>query len=140
MNLAAVPKPLDPVAARGAWRPIQQALMRGSSLPPIRVSDPMQAEAIADALRRSSARSRWLLSLIAADPHRVLRAAGITLEGKALARFDQLQELDGWGGKAAEFEGVARAPSRLATPRLTGTVQVGGSPPCLHACLRVLRG
>src|SRR5690606_18808284 len=121
MTLTAVAKPLDPTTPRGAWKPIQQALVKGSSLPPITVSDPLQAGAIASGLRTASARSPWLLSLTAADPHRVLRAAGIELQGSAREAFGRQQWLEGWGGRTAEFEKAAQAPPRLSTPKLLGS-------------------
>lgn len=129
MSLAAAPQTLTPVASRGAWKPIQRALVEGSSLRHITLSDPLQGEAVASALRAAASRNPWLLSLSAADPHRVLRAAGIVLQGGALERFDRQQSLLGWGAKTAEFESVARAPSRLGTPRLNGSLTTNGTAP-----------
>lgn len=116
------------VKASGAWMPIRRALTGEPPEPTIRVIDPQEADAVASALREACARSPWLLSLVAADPHRFLRAAGITLAGAARERFDQRRQKEGWGDRGAEFERVAVSPVRLASSRLTQSTLSSNQP------------
>jgi hypothetical protein len=95
-----------------AWAPVVRALRDGAPVPSIVVTDPAEADAVAVALRRACSRSPWLLSLAAADAHRLLKAAGITLIGPALRRFDQRRVTERWGERPSEFEPVATTPVR----------------------------
>jgi hypothetical protein len=111
----------------GIWTPVQQALVEGSPLSTLRVTDPNEADTIAVALKTACARRRWLLPLLAADSHRLLSAVGITLAGAARDRWDARQKAEGWGAQPSEFERAAAAPQRLVTPRLSGQLSIGAS-------------
>ena len=99
---------------RGAWAPIREALTKGSLAPAIAVSDAREADALTAALREASAGNPWLHALAAADPHRLLGAAGITLKGAARRRFDEQRRAEGLADRPEEFEKVASAPARSA--------------------------
>lgn len=120
-------------AASGAWKPVRQALQDGPKAPAITVSDPKEADAVASALRDACAGNDWLLSLAAADPERLLRAAGITLRGGGRQQFNRRRQSEGWGDRPEEFDGVASRPlgsSVAARPVLApaSTARTVGTP------------
>lgn len=80
---------------------IKQALMEGSPYPMLRVTDAKEADTVLSSLQKAAAHNQWLLSLLAADPKRVLRAAGITFEGAAQ---QALEQKFAWIERPEEFE------------------------------------
>ena len=97
---------------RGAWAPIRRALTEGSQAPAITVRDARGADALILALKEASAGNFWLHSLAAADPHRLLGAAGITLRGAARQRFDEQRRAEGLADRPEEFDKAASPTAR----------------------------
>jgi hypothetical protein len=103
-------------STHGAWAPIRRALTQGSQAPAITVSGAREADALMAALKKAADANPWLLSLAAADPHRLLGAAGITLRGAARQRFDEQRRAEGQADRPEEFDKAVAPPARSATP------------------------
>lgn len=99
----------------GAWAPVRDAL-NTSAAADITISSVKEARGVRKALRDACVANPWLLSLAAADPARLLRAAGIDLAGAARAEFDtetlNVRKVD----RSATFEASAASPLS-PTPR-----------------------
>ena len=102
--------PARPAVHRDAWMPTRRALTEGSALPMVTVSTAEDATALAGALRDACSRSPWILGLAAADPHRLLNAAGIRVSGPGRKRFDAIRIAENWGERPDLFDTIAAAP------------------------------